>query len=47
MYRIAVLPGDGIGVEIVPQAVKTLEAVAARYGHQFEFKELKVGYKEL
>ena len=43
MYRIAVLPGDGIGVEIVPQAVRALEAVAARYGHQFEFKEALVG----
>jgi 3-isopropylmalate dehydrogenase len=27
MYKIAVLPGDGIGVEIVPEAVKTLKAV--------------------
>jgi 3-isopropylmalate dehydrogenase len=43
MYRIAVLPGDGIGVEIVPQAVKALKAVAARYGHQFEFAEALVG----
>lgn len=43
MYKIAVLPGDGIGVEIVPQAIKALEAVAARYGHQFEFTEALVG----
>src|SRR3989442_1674835 len=35
--RIAVLPGDGIGPEIVPQAVQILEAVAAQYGHTFEF----------
>ena len=43
MYRIAVLPGDGIGAEIVPQAVKALEAIAARYGHQFKFEEALVG----
>ncbi|MGI6434581.1 MAG: 3-isopropylmalate dehydrogenase [Syntrophomonadaceae bacterium] len=43
MYKIAVLPGDGIGVEIVPEAVKALEAIGARYGHQFEFTEALVG----
>ena len=34
--KIAVLPGDGIGPEIVSQAIKVLDAVAARYGHHFE-----------
>ncbi len=42
-YKIAVLPGDGIGVEIVPEAVKALEAIATRFGHQFEFTEALVG----
>jgi 3-isopropylmalate dehydrogenase len=42
-YKIAVLPGDGIGVEIVPEAVKALEAIASRFGHQFEFTEALVG----
>jgi len=41
--RIAVLPGDGIGPEIVPQAVQILEAVAAQYGHAFEFRAADVG----
>jgi 3-isopropylmalate dehydrogenase len=41
--RIAVLPGDGIGPEIVPQAVQVLEAVAAQYGHAFEFRSADVG----
>ena len=41
--RIAVLPGDGIGPEIVPQAVQILEAVAAQYGHTFEFRAADVG----
>ena len=43
MYKIAVLPGDGIGVEIVPEAVRVLKAVADRYGHSFEFTEGHIG----
>ena len=35
--KILVLPGDGIGPEISKQGVKALEAVASRYGHDFEF----------
>jgi 3-isopropylmalate dehydrogenase len=38
-----VLPGDGIGVEIVPDAVKVLQAVGRRFGHHFEFTEALVG----
>ena len=26
-YRIAVLPGDGIGAEVIPEAIRVLEAV--------------------
>ncbi|HPZ44132.1 MAG TPA: 3-isopropylmalate dehydrogenase [Bacillota bacterium] len=43
MFKIAVLPGDGIGPEITVQAVRVLEAVGRRYNHQFEFKEGLVG----
>ncbi len=43
MYKIAVLPGDGIGVEIVPEAIKALQAVGEKYGHQFQFTEALVG----
>jgi 3-isopropylmalate dehydrogenase len=42
-YKIAVLPGDGIGIEIVPEAVKALQAVAEKFGHQFDFTEALVG----
>jgi 3-isopropylmalate dehydrogenase len=42
-HRIAVLGGDGIGPEVTAQAVRVLEAVAARSGHQFEFVEGLVG----
>ena len=40
---IAVLPGDGIGPEITAQAVKVLDAVAARYSHTFEYRYADVG----
>src|SRR5690606_21810155 len=36
---IVLLPGDGIGPEIVEEARKTLEAVAAASGHHFTFDE--------
>ena len=39
-YRIAVIPGDGIGREVVPEGIRVLEAAGARYGVAFEFDEL-------
>lgn len=42
-YKIAVLAGDGIGPEIVEQAVKVLKSVAAKFGHTFHFTEALVG----
>ncbi len=41
--HIALLPGDGIGPEIVGEAVKVLDAVAARYGHSFHYTPALVG----
>ncbi len=41
--NIVVFPGDGVGVEIVPQAVAALEAVGRRFGHAFTFQEGMVG----
>jgi 3-isopropylmalate dehydrogenase len=35
--RIAVLPGDGVGKEVVKGAVEVLKAIAYRFQHQFEF----------
>ena len=40
---IAVLPGDGIGPEIVREAVKVLGKVGAKFGHAFTFDERPVG----
>jgi 3-isopropylmalate dehydrogenase len=37
--KIAVLPGDGIGPEVVAEGVKVLQAVAEGFGHTFEFAE--------
>jgi 3-isopropylmalate dehydrogenase len=42
-FKIAVLAGDGIGPEIVEQAVKVLEAIAKKYNHTFNFTEALVG----
>ena len=41
--KIAVLAGDGVGREIVPEAVKVLKAVAEKYGHSFEFVAADIG----
>jgi tartrate dehydrogenase/decarboxylase/D-malate dehydrogenase len=36
-HRIAVIPGDGIGKEVVPEGVRVLDAVASRHGLRFEW----------
>src|SRR5512143_3138286 len=41
--RIALLPGDGIGGEVVAEARVVLEDVAARFGHELTFTEHLVG----
>jgi len=41
--KITVLPGDGIGVEVTREAVACLEAIAAKFGHQFEFETRLIG----
>ncbi|MBI3611053.1 MAG: 3-isopropylmalate dehydrogenase [Nitrospirae bacterium] len=42
-FTIAVLSGDGIGKEIVPEGVKVLEAIGRLHGLAFNFKEAIVG----
>ena len=41
--KITTLPGDGIGPEVVAEGVKLLMAVAAQFGHTFEFTECLIG----
>jgi 3-isopropylmalate dehydrogenase len=40
---IAALPGDGIGPEVTEQAIKALDAIGKKYGHQFEYRFSDVG----
>ena len=42
-YNIVKLSGDGIGPEIITEAVKVLEKVASVYGHKFIFDEKMIG----
>jgi 3-isopropylmalate dehydrogenase len=41
--KITLLPGDGIGPEVVMEAVRVLDAVAAKYGHSFSYIEHLIG----
>ncbi|HSD59645.1 MAG TPA: tartrate dehydrogenase [Burkholderiales bacterium] len=38
-YRIALIPGDGIGREVVPEGLRVLEAAASRFGIAFQWDE--------
>ena len=38
-YKIALIPGDGIGNEVVPEGVKVLVAAGHRFGISFEWDE--------
>jgi len=38
-YRVAVIPGDGIGKEVVPEGIRVLEAAGARFGFEFDWDE--------
>ena len=38
-YRVAVIAGDGIGREVVPEGIRAMEEAARRYGFDFEWKE--------
>ena len=42
-YRIAALPGDGVGPEVTAQAVKALNAVGDRFGHTFDVQHGAIG----
>lgn len=42
-YKIAVIPGDGIGKEVVPEGIRVLEAVGRRFDINFRWKEFQWG----
>ena len=39
-HRIAVIPGDGIGKEVIPEGIRALEAAGSKFGIAFEWDEL-------
>lgn len=42
-YNIALIPGDGIGPEVVREATKVLDRVCEKYGHTFQYTSLLMG----
>ena len=42
-YKIAVIPGDGTGPEVVREGIKVLEAAASKYGFKLEFTSFDFG----
>lgn len=42
-FKITLLPGDGIGPEVVGEATKVLDAIANKYDHTFNFQERLMG----
>lgn len=42
-FNITLLPGDGIGPEVVGEAIRVLDAIAGKFGHTFHFAERLMG----
>ena len=42
-FKIAILPGDGIGPEVIAESVKVMNAVGRRFGHDFELRQGRIG----
>ena len=42
-FKIATIPGDGIGPEVAEQAILALKRIGDRYGHDFVFTKLQAG----
>lgn len=42
-YNIAVIPGDGIGPEIITEAKKVLDKIGNKFGHKFQYTEVLMG----
>jgi len=42
-FNITLLPGDGIGPEVVGEAVRVLDVIASKYNHTFNYKERLMG----
>ena len=42
-FKITLLPGDGIGPEVVSEAARVLEVIGSKFGHTFNFQERLMG----
>ena len=42
-FKITLLPGDGIGPEVVAEAIRVLDVIASKYNHNFNFQERLMG----
>ncbi|MEY8418614.1 3-isopropylmalate dehydrogenase [Oscillospiraceae bacterium 44-5] len=42
-YKIALIRGDGIGPEVVGEAVKVMDAIGEKFGHKFEYVDILMG----
>ena len=42
-FNLAVLPGDGVGPEVTGEAIKVLQAVGKRFGHDFSLNYGLIG----
>lgn len=42
-FKIAIIPGDGIGVDVVTEGVRVLDRIATVYGHTFDYEHRLVG----
>ena len=40
-YKLAVIPGDGIGPEVVEQTLKVLDKVGTKFGHKSPGRRLR------
>ncbi|KAI1184106.1 Isocitrate/isopropylmalate dehydrogenase [Nemania serpens] len=45
LLRIGLIPGDGIGLEVIPAGRRVLEALPSSLGLKFEFVDLEAGYR--
>lgn len=43
VYNIALVRGDGIGPEVITEAVKVLDTIGSKYGHMFNYSEVLAG----
>ena len=46
-FNIAVIPGDGIGKEVMPEAIKILELIKTKFNLSFESQRIRLGMSSL